>query len=646
MKISKNHLLNFLELQPSTNELSDALFQLGHEHTIDGDIFDMEFTPNRGDCLSLFGLARDLNVIFEAKKTIGIYKNDLPSIELNFQNNARNDCPKISFLNLEIQKDFKITKYKNYLESYFKDLGISKNNFFTDISNYVAYELGQPTHCYDYEKINKTQGITLEKNTSKTVFKTLKGNSIDLDKQDLVFMNNGEVINLAGVMGGLSTSCDHETSNILLECAYFLPESIIGKSVKYNLHSDASHKFERGVDPLCHNLVLRRFIQIVKDHTDIINIGIHHPNSDNYDYKYVDINLHKVSSILGLKVSKNFYQTSLEKLGFEFKDKVRIPSYRSDIESQNDIAEEIGRVIGYDKIKRQKFKLQKKQTHEKIDLETRIKSYLIDNGFYEIINTPFDCKETPQSIQVDNPLDKNKAFLRTSLKDSMVDNLLFNERRQKDSIKFFEISDVYTNPLSKNIKKKLAIIASGRMGNNYINFSQKIDTKVMNDLFKPIFGKSPLNFEVIPRDNLDTKIKSKIVFLEAYINEIPIDILSYQPKSKPPTKFIQYDPISEFPSATRDFSFSILNPNNNELISNFLNLIFNYENYILRNMFIFDYFYNEKNDELKIGIRFIFQSNKKTLSISEIDNVIDDIMSIVDELRYVNVPGFIKNDSN
>ena len=134
--------------------------------------------------------------------------------------------------------------------------------------------------------------------------------------------------------------------------------------------------------------------------------------------------------------------------------------------------------------------------------------------------------------------------------------------------------------------------------------------------------------------------------MEAYINEIPIDILSYQPKSKPPTKFIQYDPISEFPSATRDFSFSILNPNNNELISNFLNLIFNYENFILRNMFIFDYFYNEKNDELKIGIRFIFQSNKKTLSISEIDNVIDDIMSIVDELRYVNVPGFIKNDSN
>ena len=157
-------------------------------------------------------------------------------------------CPKISFLNIEIRGD--ISGYKDYLEKYFTDLRIPKNNFFTDVSNYIAYEMGQPTHSYDFEKISRE--LTLTDNLPNTTFTTLHGNKIELEKNELAFLNNSEVINLAGIMGGLNSACSKETKSALVECAYFKPDAIIGKAIKYNLHSEASYKFERGVDPKNH----------------------------------------------------------------------------------------------------------------------------------------------------------------------------------------------------------------------------------------------------------------------------------------------------------------------------------------------------------------------------------------------------------
>ena len=151
MKFLYQDLLNFLTEQPTKEALSKKLFQLGHEHEIDGDIFDMEITPNRGDCLSLIGLSRDLNNFYNSKDPSEIYDEDVEVLNLNFNNLSVKSCPKISFLEIEI--DEKIKPYKPYLENFFSKLGNNKTNFFTDISNYVSYERGQPTHCFDRESI-------------------------------------------------------------------------------------------------------------------------------------------------------------------------------------------------------------------------------------------------------------------------------------------------------------------------------------------------------------------------------------------------------------------------------------------------------------------------------------------------------------
>ena len=138
MKIHYKDIIRFIDEKPSIDDLSNKLFQLGHEHEIEDEVFDMEFTPNRGDCLSMHGLARDLNVFYEVNNLIDIYEEDIEELELDFINKSEADCPNISFLKIEIEGQ--ISKYKDYLSSYFFNLKIKKKNFFTDISNYISYE--------------------------------------------------------------------------------------------------------------------------------------------------------------------------------------------------------------------------------------------------------------------------------------------------------------------------------------------------------------------------------------------------------------------------------------------------------------------------------------------------------------------------
>ena len=205
MKISYKHLISRIDEKPNIEELSNKLFQLGHEHEINGNVFDMELTPNRGDCLSVNGLLRDLSLFYSINNNLEIYKKELNEFNFNFVNHAKKDCPKISFLKIEI--DSIPEKYNQEMESYFYDLNVKKNNFFTDISNYISYETGQPTHCYDMSEIS--EGVTLDYLKTKQNFNTLLDNKIELKAGDLAFINNkNEVINLAGIMGGSSTSSE------------------------------------------------------------------------------------------------------------------------------------------------------------------------------------------------------------------------------------------------------------------------------------------------------------------------------------------------------------------------------------------------------------------------------------------------------
>ena len=631
MKFIYKDLLNFLKEQPSKEDLSKKLFQLGHEHEIYGDIFDMEITPNRGDCLSLIGLSRDLKNFYDNKEPYQIYDKDIETLDLDFINLSPNSCPKISFLEIEI--DNIELPYKPYLENYFLKLGNNKTNFFTDISNYVSYERGLPTHCFDKESI--TQDLVFSKRSCKDNFKTLLGNEIVLEGKNCVFSIGDEIVSLAGVMGGESTSCSSNTKKVLVECAYFNPEEIIGKTIKYNLKSDAAYKFERGVDIESQEKVLRRFISIVQDHASIENMKIKTFVGSKTNEKYLPIEMERVNKILGTKITNEDYIGYLKNLGFEVGDKIKIPSFRHDISSQNDLSEEIARIIGYNNLESIPLKLNTdlKQENNRVSM---IEDFFIENGFSEVINFPFTEKKEKKSIEINNPLDSNRKYMRTSLKSSLIHNLLYNERRQKDSIKIFEISDIYSKDSSTSFEKKLGLIVSGRRGNNYNNFSKNLDYKYLDKILNQKHGASLFEIVEIPRAELDSKRKEKIFYSEIIINEIPDTFFKGTELSRSAVNFIRYSPISEFPSSARDFSFSIRNPDKYHEVLDFIEN-FNHEN--LKDSFIFDYFINHKSGEIKVGVRLIFQSSLKTLSDLEIQNATDNILKPIIELDDVTIPG-------
>lgn len=643
MKVAYKHLINFIPSKPSIDDISNKFFQLGHEHEIHEGIFDMEITPNRGDCLSINGLLRDLAVFYEIVPSCEIYKGEIKPYAIDFINKAPKACPSIAFLKIDIEGDIK--PYEGLLKEYFDDLNINKNNFFTDISNYISYEMGQPTHCYDAEKI--TDDISLEIIKGDYDFVPLVGKKIKLIDENLVFLQGkNTIINLAGVMGGINTSCSSNTKSVIIECAYFNHEEILGKSVKYDINSDAAYKFERGVDPLCHEKVLRRFIKIVENHTNIKNIEIFNKGYSEIVSNPITFNEKQLNKILGTYIDKKEIESYLLRLGFKIADnKIIAPSFRGDIKTVNDISEEIARVVGYDNIQSSPLKIYGSKNDNKDSrlLEQNIKFFLKEHGFFEVINNPFVKNKTADSIKVDNPLDSNRGYLRTNLEQSLIDNLIYNEKRQQDSVKLFEISDIYFSKNEVKNKKILGLICSGRVGKNYIDFSKKIDESYLINIFKNLSYELKISPILISREGLDSKLKNQIVYLEIELDKFKgYGIENNYSISKKLSRydFIKYQPISNFPSSSRDLSFSIKDL---EGYNDLQQYIFNYKNKFIKEIFIFDFFNNIKNNEIKLGIRFVFQSKESTITEKQVNKIMQDIIEHSSSIDGVIIPGLDGN---
>tara|TARA_B100000401_G_scaffold437247_1_gene382417 strand:+ start:21838 stop:23748 length:1911 start_codon:yes stop_codon:yes gene_type:complete len=635
MKFHIDHILDNLEQQPSHDELSNKLLQLGHENEITNGIIDLEITPNRGDCLSLKGISRDLSFFYGNKHKPHTYEEPISSLDFNFVNECSESCNQISFAKISV--DDKPKEYKPYLEKYFKDLKINKKNFFTDISNYISYEVGQPTHCYDFKKMKGR--LYLKKLEEKTEFLTLTSDKISLDEGSLIFENDIGIVNLAGVMGGINSSCDERTSSILLECAHFSPEAIIGKTTKYKITSDAAFKFERWVDPNIQEFVIKRFIQIVADHTEIKEAALISFCNNGFDRQNLELNHACIEKILGCELGESNMHSILSNLDFkisEDKNLIQVPSHRNDINSTNDIAEEIARYIGYDNISRSEFKITNTRASYKGDIKN-VKNFFIDNGFSEVVNIPFASEKGNSKISIDNPLDQNKKYLRTNILNSLCTNLAYNERRQKDSIKLFEISDIYEK-VGGEIKQKilLGVIVTGRLGKNYRDFSKNFDETFFSDLFKDyIFDFKDFVIE-IPRDSIDSKSKSPIFALEIELQFLPRELLEYKKQDIQNEKQINLKKISEYPSTFRDVSFSL---KKKEILEETINHLNNVTAKYLAESFIFDIYDNKKLQEVKVGCRFVFQCSEKTLTEKDVQKSMDEIISKILDNKDIYVQG-------
>ena len=218
----------------------------------------------------------------------------------------------------------------------------------------------------------------------------------------------------------------------------------------------------------------------------------------------------------------------------------------------------------------------------------------------------------------------------------MIQNLTYNERRQKDIIKIFEISDIYNSSGGEiNYKKVLGLIASGREGHNYKDFNKIIDKNYLKSIFKD-FTDTELEFLQVDRNEIQSKSKHPIFLLEIEINNLLKDTKDYVAINKNLYDFKKYKPISEFPSTYRDLSFLI---KDNLNLKELDNTILNFDNEFIKEVFMFDYYLNKETNATKAGYRFIFQSDKKTLVDSEIDSVMNKIISSCLEIDSIEIPG-------
>ncbi len=266
-----------------------------------------------------------------------------------------------------------------------------------------------------------------------------------------------------------------------------------------------------------------------------------------------------------------------------------------------------------------------------------IKDLLTEKGFSEVINFPFTkANDEDKSIIIDNPLDSNRKNLRTHLKDSLIENLLYNERRQKESIKIYEISDVYHNENKIKQEKRLGIIISGKVDENYIDYSNDLDFEYLNKILNGDGEATPFIIEEISRDSIKTKKKNKIFYTEILIDDIPERFSENVKSDRREVNFIKFKQVPEFPSSKRDFSFSIIDPKKYyEVLAH----IENFNNQNLKKHFIFDFYKNEKSGEIKLGVSLVFQSAYKTLSENEIQNTISILLKPITQLEGVSIPG-------
>jgi len=432
-------------------------------------VFELEITPNLAYCLSHYSLARELSIFcgYDLKE---IKIPDFTAGKDNFEIKIETDnCLRYCGI---IIRNIKNTQTPDFISQRLKKIGVNpKNNILIDVSNYVMFEFGQPTHCFDLNNVER--GIIVRNARAGEKIKALDSNEYELKEDVTVIADLKKPLAVAGVIGGYYSSINEKTSDILIEIANFKP-SAVRKSSKYlNIKTDSSYRFERGVDFNLVEIVSKRMVEIIKSSNPDCLISFYGDvKRADKETKIIDIDADKINSILGTKISREEMTKVFKKIDESFDGiKFKVPSYRSDIESIWDLAEEVARYLGYEIIEsKTDMKVMKSNTDPYLVLKNRFLQKISVFGFNEalnydlvsekdITNLGFDIKN---SIKLANPLSKEFEFLRPSLLVSLLKNLRYNLNRGIKSLKICEFGTVFENRAGKPYEnRRFAGIISG-----------------------------------------------------------------------------------------------------------------------------------------------------------------------------------------
>ena len=420
-------------------------------------ILDVEITPNRGDLLSHYGLAREVAALSDKTAKRPEISNNGEPVKLGAVNiSAPNECP---FYSLRRIENVNVGRSPDWLREKLEAAGMRAINNIVDISNYVMLEIGQPTHAFDADKIKGSIQVRLARDGEK--FLALDGKTYSLTPRDLVIADDERVVGIGGVMGGEDSGVTKSTRNILLEAAYFLPASIRRTARNLNLPSDASYRFERGVDPMMILPASQRVANLMRElaggspAAEIETSGELPAAPANVSLRY-----ERSNELLGIEIAREKIDAILNGFGLRKKDgSWKIPSYRRDLRREVDLIEEVIRAHGVDKVPladRSRF-TPLSEADRVADFENGVRERLVSLGLFEARTSSLVSRNVmpaEKAIELRNPLSEDHVALRTNVVRGLLDVLARNLNAGATSVRLFELGNIFTQP---NAEEKRAL---------------------------------------------------------------------------------------------------------------------------------------------------------------------------------------------
>ena len=632
-------------------------------------IWEVGVTPNRGDCMSYLGIARELSGYFNKK--LKTKKSNLkPTISniLNAGSGKIKECN--SYGSVEIE-NFNVTNSSFEMRYRLTQVGTRIINNVVDITNYILYDIGQPLHAFDRDKLFGTISVRKAKNNEQIT--TLDSQVRKLDSNDLVITDNDKPIALAGVMGGLETEVSETTTNLLIESAYFDKVSIMKTSRKLNLISDASIRFERGIDYKIQKYGLERFLMELKDNQAINYSEINVDDKGNLDNKKVILKYYEIKKLLGIDLKESFIKKVLKFLMIDSevnKESVKFtpPSWRYDLDRPVDLIEEFAKHYGFNNFESTLPQgVHKNNKGSYWDLKSYLSSVLTSNNFQEVqtlsfVNNDKNFLFNPEKkyVEVFNAIDQSSKFMRSNLMSSLIDVYKLNYDQNNLSNSYFEINTVFDTSKNKiyedvpNQNIVLGFLTSSTLSNTdtrlkdqeldlyYVKniLTQLLSSYDLEPITKPGFHQN-YSFSIIKNGQiighfgqLATETQMTLEFNnEIYLGEIYINKLNLNN-----LKEINYVPLSQYPFVKFDLSFSVpIDLSAHLLVDEINELLTENENSIE----IFDDFQQENSRNL--GIRIITRSYEKTYDDNETREILMNISQTL-ESKFNITLNSSKND--
>ncbi|MCK5145959.1 phenylalanine--tRNA ligase subunit beta [bacterium] len=662
--------LGISDSHDSIMALDPDKFVVGNEFSLENSlepdiVFEIAITPNRPDCLSHLGVAREVAAIFNTPLNIPDIniKESTKAVEslININIQDVQGCPRYS---ARVIKNVKISESPQWLKERLEAVNLRSINNVVDITNFVLMETGHPLHAFDYNTVEDHK-IIIRNAKQDESFTTLDSQKHKLDPGDLLICDGLRAIALAGIMGGQNSEISDSTVNILLESAYFDPKKIRRTAKRLGLSTDASQRFERGADPNGVIYALDRAAQLMAEYADgEISQGIIDCYPKKINEHSVNVRPARVNHVLGSNFSVDIMTDVFNRLYLTTTGKdpitVTIPTFRPDLTHEIDLIEEVVRLHGFDKITPKALTTipLSDNRNTQVDFIDRIRDFFIGSGFNECVHSSMvpewqaGIEKDRMAISIKNPLSPETACLRTRILPSLLSAVVWNQNRSESNLKLFEIGKQFCIENGKYYEA-LAVSAvitgidnrgsywsddnkkwdfnsiKGVMASLSDSLHIKLDMDVMkHSLYnnEQSVGISLNNQSIGHLGRVHTKISEKWnINNDVFAFEILISPMSNATNAR--TQFI---PLPKYPAVKRDLAFVV---DSHLHIGEIINVINESGGETCTNVDLFDIYHGDQIPSNKKSAAFAltFMSLERTLTDKEIDPLITKIVNAVEK---------------